>query len=149
MKCPSPEVETGAEEQLETSGEDPPATALRDSFDYGETLVRAAEDLTALLESFASVLRQMRKALPLLGPLCQCVPDELQGSLLFQQIHQLADIAPCIIEMYEKELSFKRDSIEQIALSDDPTLSSAILSSWKNHVYVEPGPLSLLYALVV
>ena len=65
------------------------------------------------------------------------------------KIVELSKIVPFINQMYEYELSFKIDSIEDISVVDNEDLFSSILTSWINGVYVEPSTLTHIYSLTL
>ncbi|KAL3089599.1 hypothetical protein niasHT_030108 [Heterodera trifolii] len=120
-----------------------------------DVILRNSELLCTSIEKFDSFLFRLRKIGPKLAALNDLIsstlsddtstsPDDPHQLLQFRA-KELLDLFPIVLEMYEQELSFKRDSVVDLAVFDDKDLFTAIISAWKHGIYIEPAIVSLLY----
>uniref|UniRef100_A0A183BHN0 Uncharacterized protein n=1 Tax=Globodera pallida TaxID=36090 RepID=A0A183BHN0_GLOPA len=122
-----------------------------------DATLRNSELLCASIPKFESFLQRLRKFGPKLNALNDLISSSTSSNLAMssddrQQLLQfrtkeLVDLFPIILGMYEQELAFKRDSIEDLALFDDQDLFTVFISAWKHGIYIEPSIISLIYPL--
>lgn len=113
-----------------------------------DELVMEAERFCAKLSSFSDILRRLRIAVESISPLRRCAIRE-NNDMLLKQIDELKRIGLQLTVIYENELKFKHDSIDDFVLYENVDVSSAILSCWKNGVYTDHSLLSCLYSLII
>ncbi|KAL3097803.1 hypothetical protein niasHS_000538 [Heterodera schachtii] len=120
-----------------------------------DVILRNSELLCTSIAKFDSFWLRLRKFGPKLAALHDLIsstssddtsasPDDAHQLLQFRA-KELLDLFPIVLEMYEQELSFKRDSVVDLAVFDDKDLFTAIISAWKHGIYIEPAIVSLLY----
>lgn len=113
-----------------------------------EQILRDSETIPLSLEAFGSIIKKFEKAQSTLPSLHSYSQDALSSAHMWK-VNELVEIVPNLIEIYSKELAFKRSSIKDFSSNVNSDLFYAILSSWKHSVYVDFSLLSRLNALIV
>lgn len=115
-----------------------------------DLIVVDAELVASKLTIFRDFYRKFQRVLDVLSAIKKCALVLKPGAVqLRKKITEFDCFIPDLVSMYESELSFKLNSIEEFSFSNDINMFSAIISSWVYGVYIDSAIISCLHALII
>jgi len=102
-----------------------------------DEILRDSEQIASNLSKFTPIIDRLKQIQPKMSALRELILSKSNNSLLKMRIEHICAHLPHLIQAFEEEMAFRKNSIKDFALTDDKNVFKIIYSSWKWQLYVK------------